>query len=1046
MYQSHCQLLSKIPEDTLVDTWIAVCDAAPQGLITTAFLELFLEEHNLKAAKPSLATAAAAGTAHTDGDTTAASGASRRASRNVQQHRGGSSQAAPAFYDMGEQLLRQQNRDSLLAGASQTTACESDAVVAAAAAAASSVVASNAALAQADQHRRPAGLAPGTPGGLATPTATNSASSSRPPSATKRKRARQHQPPPSQLQSHLQPASDDSDDKDSRVAASRQHVAAVQEMHTTDASDSHDLPLSQSLSQDVGHDGHDDSGASHTHHALAHSDAHDDDDDGVTVTDDEGFGAPGRVSNSAAGSGEGTGSALHHKSSLFPATPRKGNATPLAGAAAAAATLSSPGFTSPSQFPATTTAYSARYTYETVQEATSSQSGSQPGSQSALSGAVITNLSGSAQKPVATPRMRRRFDDRAAVAVAAAAATALVVKAGGSASSISGGLQALQSAGHALTADRTPPKKRSKFLKSISSSSSIAAQQQQQLQQQQQQQARGTPSSALRYDRSHSSHSIIRDDDVHDDAHRNILSQNPLSPNHTSPLSNFALNDDLSMGTPLHSMAHRSTSYQHGFLSPQFSFGGSALSTASTQDPSLPFNESLVFELGKGVVLGQRFDIAAHSAEDMTLIEQQVWYGRVWCNLSSSRPFSTSIYNPHALPVEFGGLERLLQIVFTKFAKKEFVEGLFVIRAEFGADWFTPIMQHPFCILRHTTQMDALVAMTAAESARSSAASSSSTMAGAGMGMRADTHGHGGANGGKTPKAGTAAGHPGTLPHGSGPTPTFAKSSSRRARVNSGSHGIGGGSSFDSYVVFYLGTNVKEFCSIFRSVGLVPGINSWSAVMHPAAAAAAASTMTTLPAAALASDELLNVDSMDDAELGLATPRVSVGHGATVTPVDEDLMDAMQGVEDASSHGRHAHQAVSMTATATTNGRVAPLPTTPESVHMGSRSASASAGGACLPVRSVSLPGDTLAQASHVSKAEAAARERPSGRTSLTGDPLNEAASALCNIGRLLPADSGSGSGGGSAGGSATDPDAEGDGGDDGAPAVEAASRVAVSG
>jgi hypothetical protein len=38
MYQSHCQLLAKIPEDQVADIWIEVNRSAPNGVITTVFL------------------------------------------------------------------------------------------------------------------------------------------------------------------------------------------------------------------------------------------------------------------------------------------------------------------------------------------------------------------------------------------------------------------------------------------------------------------------------------------------------------------------------------------------------------------------------------------------------------------------------------------------------------------------------------------------------------------------------------------------------------------------------------------------------------------------------------------------------------------------------------------------------------------------------------------------------------------------------------------------------------------------------------------------
>ena len=41
--------------------------------------------------------------------------------------------------------------------------------------------------------------------------------------------------------------------------------------------------------------------------------------------------------------------------------------------------------------------------------------------------------------------------------------------------------------------------------------------------------------------------------------------------------------------------------------------------------------------------------------------------------------------------------------------------------------------------------------------------------------------------------------------------------------VNSDSKSDG----FDTFIVFYLGPNIKEFCHIFRGLGIVPGVNVW---------------------------------------------------------------------------------------------------------------------------------------------------------------------------------------------------------------------------
>ncbi|KAJ3318818.1 hypothetical protein HDV06_006999 [Boothiomyces sp. JEL0866] len=153
------------------------------------------------------------------------------------------------------------------------------------------------------------------------------------------------------------------------------------------------------------------------------------------------------------------------------------------------------------------------------------------------------------------------------------------------------------------------------------------------------------------------------------------------------------------------------------------------------EKPKLPFDAAYVYELAQRTVTGQEFDKVCKSTAEFNALEQETWYGRIFCDLSSSLPFSTT-YNDQET-----GIERLLSVIFTRYASKEYNEGIFIIRAEFGADWFTPILQHPICILRHID------------------------------------------------------------PQKNG---------------------------FNSYVAFYMGTNVLEFANCFRNVGLIPGFNSWS--------------------------------------------------------------------------------------------------------------------------------------------------------------------------------------------------------------------------
>ena len=52
IYQSHCQLLAKIPKESLIDSWIDVLKAAGDGQVTTAYLESYLEAKGLLTVKP----------------------------------------------------------------------------------------------------------------------------------------------------------------------------------------------------------------------------------------------------------------------------------------------------------------------------------------------------------------------------------------------------------------------------------------------------------------------------------------------------------------------------------------------------------------------------------------------------------------------------------------------------------------------------------------------------------------------------------------------------------------------------------------------------------------------------------------------------------------------------------------------------------------------------------------------------------------------------------------------------------------------------------
>jgi hypothetical protein len=166
------------------------------------------------------------------------------------------------------------------------------------------------------------------------------------------------------------------------------------------------------------------------------------------------------------------------------------------------------------------------------------------------------------------------------------------------------------------------------------------------------------------------------------------------------------------------------------------------------------FDIGHVFEVAQHVVVGGLFDQICHSVPEFEKLDDSTWSGKLFCDISSCRPFNRLLPSG---PSANQGIERLLQIIFTRYANKEYSEGIFVIRGEFGADWFTPILQHPMCILRQ-------------QILRRGNSSSDDT----------------------------------SSPSGSKMNPTF-----------------------DSFVAFYMGPNVSQFCHQFRNVGYVPGFNCW---------------------------------------------------------------------------------------------------------------------------------------------------------------------------------------------------------------------------
>ncbi|KAI9099709.1 hypothetical protein DFS34DRAFT_648660 [Phlyctochytrium arcticum] len=269
-----------------------------------------------------------------------------------------------------------------------------------------------------------------------------------------------------------------------------------------------------------------------------------------------------------------------------------------------------------------------------------------------------------------------------------------------------------------------------------------------------------------------------------------------------------------------HAMSLCSTTTDCGRDDPQSSF------MDDEERPKLPFNDGFIFELSKNVVIGQQFDMVLQTVRDFKVAEQQAWFGRLWCNLSGIRPFSTAqIYGLGGHSSFEGGVERLLQIIFTKFANKEFVEGLFLLKAEFGADWFTPILQHPYCILRHNNPP-----MSPPLQANPSMSNDPSDERSEVNYMSLDQKPQQNDGENQLPQNET------NPPPSDSPAPTPAPRSPSSLPLNHhASHPPAAANShqaYESFVMFYLGTNIKEFCNVFRSVGLVPGFNSWSALMN----------------------------------------------------------------------------------------------------------------------------------------------------------------------------------------------------------------------
>ena len=122
----------------------------------------------------------------------------------------------------------------------------------------------------------------------------------------------------------------------------------------------------------------------------------------------------------------------------------------------------------------------------------------------------------------------------------------------------------------------------------------------------------------------------------------------------------------------------------HGYFKREVTKGKSGNHTSL----KLPFDVSLVQSMAQAVVLGEAFDIYIQSETEFLACKK--WYGRIWCFLAAE-----------AMDCSAGNLDFITQIIISKYKMAEFNEGLFLIRAQMGADWCEPLLHYPYCILRH---------------------------------------------------------------------------------------------------------------------------------------------------------------------------------------------------------------------------------------------------------------------------------------------------------------------------------------------------------
>ncbi|OAJ40202.1 hypothetical protein BDEG_23966 [Batrachochytrium dendrobatidis JEL423] len=298
----------------------------------------------------------------------------------------------------------------------------------------------------------------------------------------------------------------------------------------------------------------------------------------------------------------------------------------------------------------------------------------------------------------------------------------------------------------------------------------------------------------------------------------------------------------------------------------------------------MPTDFALIFELSKTVITGERFDLVLHTAKDLHRPEGRQWHGRVWGDLTSlhtSRVLSCtqaplvvgqmniggSVGGPGGIascqqPIYQGSIEQMLQVIFSRFDAGEFSEGVFLVKADYGQEWFSPVLQHPHCVLRHLVPTHSASSEVSREQLHhfSGLGVSSTSNSGIGQIPKSSLIDSTASITTLSPSiGGMAVGcwapldttdsvsdslHPSPnmslnptpimrseSMHPSPATVSVADTISRANPITTSTTSPQMLNAVESHVLFYLGPNVKNFCYAFYAIGLIPGVNCWSAVM-----------------------------------------------------------------------------------------------------------------------------------------------------------------------------------------------------------------------